>query len=85
MSRSEDRGAITDLIYRYAELIDAGDFEGLGLLLGKFQSEPDLLKGVGALQIEDLGPQHAQGRELARACIASISFAEPCGPRKCAA
>ena len=35
MSRSEDRGAITDLIYRYAELIDAGDFEGLGLLLGR--------------------------------------------------
>ena len=35
MSRSEDRGAITDLIYSYAELIDAGDFEGLGVLLGR--------------------------------------------------
>ena len=31
MSASE----ITDLIYRYAELIDAGDFDGLGRLLGK--------------------------------------------------
>lgn len=30
-----DRDAITDLIYRYAELIDAGDFDGLGRLLGK--------------------------------------------------
>ena len=32
---TEDRLAITDLIYRYAELIDAGDFEGLGELLGR--------------------------------------------------
>lgn len=29
-----DREAITDLIYRYAELIDAGDFDGVGELLG---------------------------------------------------
>lgn len=28
-----DREAITDLIYRYAELIDAGDFDGVGQLL----------------------------------------------------
>jgi len=32
---TEDRLTITDLIYRYAELIDAGDFEGLGELLGR--------------------------------------------------
>ena len=32
---TEDREAITDLIYRYAELIDAGDFDGLGELLGR--------------------------------------------------
>jgi 3-phenylpropionate/cinnamic acid dioxygenase small subunit len=32
---TEDRLAITDLIYRYAELIDAGDFDGLGDLLGR--------------------------------------------------
>ena len=30
---TEDRVAITELIYRYAELIDAGDFDGLGELL----------------------------------------------------
>ena len=30
-----DRTAITDLIYHYAELIDAGDFDGLGRLLGR--------------------------------------------------
>jgi len=30
-----DRFAVTDLIYRYAELIDAGDFDGLGELLGR--------------------------------------------------
>lgn len=36
MSRlGEDRAAITELIYRYAELIDAGDFDGLGRLLGR--------------------------------------------------
>jgi len=31
----EDRSAITDLIYRYAEMIDSGDFDGLGELLGR--------------------------------------------------
>lgn len=30
-----DREAILDLIYRYAELIDAGDFEGVGRLLSR--------------------------------------------------
>lgn len=29
-----DRLAITDLLYRYAELVDAGDFDGVGELLG---------------------------------------------------
>ncbi len=32
---TEDRLAITDLLYRYAELIDAGDFDGVGRLLGR--------------------------------------------------
>lgn len=32
---SENREAITDLIHRYAELIDAGDFDGVGRLLGR--------------------------------------------------
>jgi SnoaL-like domain len=30
-----DRLAITELLYRYAELIDAGDFDGVGRLLGR--------------------------------------------------
>jgi 3-phenylpropionate/cinnamic acid dioxygenase small subunit len=30
-----DRMAITDLLYRYAELIDAGDFDGVGDLLAR--------------------------------------------------
>jgi SnoaL-like domain len=32
---TEDRLAITELLYRYAELIDAGDFEGVGALLSR--------------------------------------------------
>ncbi|MEI7544387.1 MAG: nuclear transport factor 2 family protein [Mycobacteriaceae bacterium] len=32
---AEDRFAITDLVYRYAELIDAGDFDGMGALLAR--------------------------------------------------
>lgn len=30
-----DRLEITELLYRYAELIDAGDFDGVGQLLGR--------------------------------------------------
>ncbi len=30
-----DKLAITELLYRYAELIDAGDFHGVGELLGR--------------------------------------------------
>lgn len=32
---SSDRVEITELLYRYAELIDAGDFDGVGALLGR--------------------------------------------------
>ena len=35
MTGVEDRLAITDLLYRYAELIDAGDFDGVAKLLGR--------------------------------------------------
>lgn len=31
----EHKLAITELLYRYAELIDAGDFDGVGRLLGR--------------------------------------------------
>jgi 3-phenylpropionate/cinnamic acid dioxygenase small subunit len=33
--RVADRLAITELLYRYGELIDAGDFEGVGQLLAR--------------------------------------------------
>lgn len=32
---TDDRTAVLDLIYRYAELIDAGDFDAVGRLLGR--------------------------------------------------
>jgi 3-phenylpropionate/cinnamic acid dioxygenase small subunit len=33
--RLADKLAVTELLYRYAELIDAGDFDGVGELLGR--------------------------------------------------
>ena len=35
MTTVEDKLAITELLYRYAELIDAGDFDAVGQLLGR--------------------------------------------------
>jgi 3-phenylpropionate/cinnamic acid dioxygenase small subunit len=35
MSTADDKAAITELLYRYAELIDAGDFDGVGALLSR--------------------------------------------------
>ena len=35
MSRVGDKLDITELLYRYAEFIDAGDFDGVGALLSK--------------------------------------------------
>jgi 3-phenylpropionate/cinnamic acid dioxygenase small subunit len=35
MSTTEDRLAVTELLYRYAELIDSGDFDGVGQLLAR--------------------------------------------------
>ncbi|MGE2832392.1 nuclear transport factor 2 family protein [Mycobacterium sp. SMC-4] len=37
MSGPADKLAVTELLYRYAELIDAGDFDGVGQLLGRGQ------------------------------------------------
>ncbi|MGV0813300.1 nuclear transport factor 2 family protein [Mycolicibacterium boenickei] len=34
-STVEDKLEVTELLYRYAELIDAGDFDGVGELLGR--------------------------------------------------
>jgi len=35
VSPLDDKLAVTELLYRYAELIDAGDFDGVGELLGR--------------------------------------------------
>ncbi len=35
MSDSSDRLAVTELLYRYAELVDAGDFDNVGVLLAR--------------------------------------------------
>jgi 3-phenylpropionate/cinnamic acid dioxygenase small subunit len=35
LNSAEDKLAITELLYRYAELIDAGDFDGVGALLSR--------------------------------------------------
>jgi 3-phenylpropionate/cinnamic acid dioxygenase small subunit len=45
-----DRLAITDLLYRYAELVDAGDFDGVGELLGR----GSFMGVTGAAAIADL-------------------------------
>ncbi|WP_081343057.1 nuclear transport factor 2 family protein [Mycobacteroides chelonae] len=46
-----DRLAITDLLYRYAELMDAGDFDGVGELLGRgsFGGEQGSVSGASAI------------------------------------
>ncbi|MGQ9409988.1 nuclear transport factor 2 family protein [Mycolicibacterium gilvum] len=45
-----DKLAVTELLYRYAELIDAGDFDGVGSLLGR----GDFMGVVGAEAISTL-------------------------------
>jgi len=50
--------------------LQVGPVGRLVVLLGQFKSEPDIVKANGAsLKLADLGPAHAEGRELARACI----------------
>lgn len=41
----------------------------IGILLGKFGSAPATLQLEAGLSPVDLGPQHAQGRSLTRACV----------------
>ena len=52
---SDDRAAITELLYRYAELIDAGDFDGLGALRAEAEfGGPRTPRARGAAQIAAL-------------------------------
>src|SRR5688572_30067946 len=41
----------------------------VGVLLGKFKSEPDTLAANRGRTLPDVGPQHAAGREVARTCV----------------
>ena len=41
----------------------------LGVLLGMFHSEPDTIVIQRRLALADVGPQHARGRSMARACV----------------
>jgi 3-phenylpropionate/cinnamic acid dioxygenase small subunit len=51
-TNAADRAAITELIYRYAELIDAGDFDGVGQLLARAAfGGPQTPKVTGAQNI----------------------------------
>lgn len=50
--------------------LDLGPVGRIGVVARQLKSEPELLKANGAgLKLEDLGPQHAEGRDLARTCI----------------
>jgi 3-phenylpropionate/cinnamic acid dioxygenase small subunit len=52
MSTADDKLAITELLYRYAELIDAGDFDGVGALLSRATfggTGPQGVSGAGAI------------------------------------
>jgi mono/diheme cytochrome c family protein len=46
-----------------------GHLGRLGVLLGKFRSEADLIRANGALQLVEAGAEHDAGRRIARACI----------------
>lgn len=41
----------------------------VGVILGKFRSEPDTIAANARLTLVDAGPEHARGRSLARACV----------------
>ena len=41
----------------------------LGVLLGKFHSEPDTIAADARLMLADVGPAHTRGRDMARACV----------------
>jgi 3-phenylpropionate/cinnamic acid dioxygenase small subunit len=52
----DDRGAIENLLYRYAELIDAGDYEGIGELFshGSISDESGTAMATGAEAVAQL-------------------------------
>jgi cytochrome c553 len=49
--------------------LQVGPVGRVGLVLGKFASAPAMLAADAERYRPDLGPQYAQGRDLARACV----------------
>lgn len=49
--------------------LQVGHLGRLGVLLGKFESEPAMLAKAGPPVLPDYGPQFAQGREVAELCV----------------
>lgn len=49
--------------------IQIGSQARIGVLLGKFESEPKMIAEMGDVRLPDLGAQHAAGRETARVCV----------------
>jgi cytochrome c553 len=49
--------------------LQVGPVGRIGVLMGQLKSEPQVIARERGLQPVDLGPQYAQGRSLARACI----------------
>lgn len=49
--------------------LQVGHLGRLGVLLGKFESEYAMLAKAGPPVLPDMGPQHAQGRDVARLCV----------------
>ena len=49
--------------------LQVGHLGRLGVLLGKFRSEPAVLAKAGPPVLPDFGPQHAEGRKVAELCV----------------
>lgn len=49
--------------------LQVGPVGRVGVLLGKFEPEVAAIKAQRNVALPDLGPEHAQGRALARACV----------------
>ncbi|HEY8615892.1 cytochrome c [Phenylobacterium sp.] len=49
--------------------LQVGPMGRVGVLLGKFDSAPAMLKKEGAVQLPFVGPEHEAGRDVARTCI----------------
>ncbi|MBL7498417.1 nuclear transport factor 2 family protein [Frankia sp. CNm7] len=66
---AEDRVAITDLVYRYGHLVDAGELDRLGELF-----TPDV-----TYDLTDLGHGTLTGVELIRSAALAVGDANPVG------